>query len=89
MKVKCDERHCGWHGLDDEILIAPNPFDSDEMLQGCPNCKQVNCMLVVCDEPDCWSEVSCGWPTLDGEPCNSGTGNGYQQTCGKHMKHLK
>lgn len=31
-------------------------------------------VLVLCDEPDCFDEVSCGWPSE----------NGYRRTCGKH-----
>ena len=32
-------------------------------------------VLVLCDEPDCFDEVSCGWPTEDGD---------YRRTCGNH-----
>ena len=32
-------------------------------------------VLALCDEPDCFDEVSCGWPTEDG---------GYRRTCGNH-----
>lgn len=31
--------------------------------------------LGLCDEPSCYNEISCGWPTLDG---------GYRNTCGTH-----
>ena len=31
-------------------------------------------LLGLCDEPDCYDSVSCGWPSDDG----------YRQTCGKH-----
>ena len=32
--------------------------------------------LSLCDEPGCFDEISCGWPSE----------NGYRRTCGKHMK---
>jgi len=32
--------------------------------------------LSLCDEPGCFDEISCGWPSE----------NGYRTTCGKHMK---
>lgn len=32
-------------------------------------------LLGLCDEPDCFHHVSCGWPTKDG---------GYRNTCTKH-----
>ncbi|MCR4293659.1 MAG: hypothetical protein NUV76_12370 [Candidatus Kuenenia sp.] len=72
-KVKCKE--CSWHGIESEILIAENPFKSSVDILGCPTCKGVNTIICVCDEPECWLEVSCGTPTLDG----------YRNTCSKHM----
>jgi len=72
MKVICDE--CGWHGQEEEMLIAKNPFDESENVNGCPKCKSVDSMLVACDEPGCWKQTSCGTPTPDG----------YRTTCGQH-----
>lgn len=34
--------------------------------------------LGLCDEPECYNETSCGWPTTDG---------GYRNTCGTHYVH--
>jgi hypothetical protein len=34
----------------------------------------VNSMLTVCDEPGCWSPVTCGTPSTEG----------YRSTCRKH-----
>lgn len=31
--------------------------------------------LGLCDQPECYREISCGWPTKDG---------GYRSTCGEH-----
>jgi len=32
--------------------------------------------LSLCDEPGCFDEISCGWPSE----------NGYRRTCGEHYK---
>lgn len=73
MKIRCDE--CNWRGQASEVLTAPNPFDESEDIEGCPNCKTIGELFVVCDEPDCWRNATCGTPTK----------NGYRQTCGKHQ----
>jgi len=72
-KVLCKE--CDWHGLETEMLRAPNPFDAEEILTGCPKCKSVGSLVLACDEPECWQESSCGTPTP----------SGYRRTCGKHI----
>ena len=36
--------------------------------------------LNMCDEPGCYRDVSCGWPTKDG---------GYRSTCGEHYRMYK
>lgn len=79
MKVLCSVRRCNWHGDLDEILLAQNPFEPEESLQGCPKCSEVNTIRVACDEPDCWQEATCGWPSP----------SGYRRTCGEHMRELK
>lgn len=76
-KMKC--RECNWHGKNSEVLSAPNPFDPSNILIVCPTCKQVECLAVVCDEPGCWSEISCGTPTADE----------YRSTCGKHKPNVQ
>ena len=75
-KVKCSEYRCSWQGTERETLTAPNPFDlvPQGVIEGCPECKEINTIVKVCDEPDCWEPVSCGTPTEDG----------YRSTCGKH-----
>lgn len=77
-KFFCSE--CPWHGLEKDVLRAPNPFakDDTEQMIGCPNCREPNTMKLACDEPDCWRAVSCGTPTPAG----------YRQTCGEHMPHV-
>ena len=71
-KVQCDV--CAWIGTDARILSAKNPFDPEDTVEGCPQCKSVNSIRRFCDEPGCTERASCGTPTKDG----------YRQTCGKH-----
>lgn len=68
----CEE--CGWRGADAELLRASNPFDPDEGMVGCPDCKEPNSMVFACDEPGCWAQVSCG----------TSTATGYRSTCYRH-----
>ncbi len=72
MKFYC--RECDWRGL--EPLRAVNPFseDEDDVMHGCPKCREPNRIGVACDEPDCWEPATCG----------TATPNGYRKTCGKH-----
>jgi hypothetical protein len=70
----CGERRCEWRGDESAVLKAPNPFLPEEEIWGCPECKAVNTIVAVCDEPGCWAETSCGTPTP----------SGYRRTCGKH-----
>ena len=72
-KVRCDS--CDWKGRDTERLSAPNPFDADDTIYGCPACMSVDCFFYICDEYGCWNRQSCGMPTDDG----------YRNTCRKHM----
>ena len=74
MKVKCENSNCGWKGEDTELLHAPNPFDPEDELTGCPGCKDVSSVKTCCDEPGCWDWWSCGTPTPEG----------YRGTCDKH-----
>ena len=72
-KYICINRHCGWHGMDNEILRSPNPFiDGDELI-ACPGCREMELEL-ACDEPDCWDIASCGTPIVQG----------YRRTCLQH-----
>ena len=75
-KVICEE--CGWYGLGKELLRAQNPFDSADIIYGCPKCRSVDSTAIACDEPGCWEKASCGTPTKDG----------YRTTCGKHMPDM-
>jgi hypothetical protein len=77
MKLICEE--CGWLGQDSEMLKAPSPFDPEHTIVGCPRCREVETLVVACDEPGCSAKVTCGTPTPDG----------YRNTCGKHAPWRK
>lgn len=57
-----------------ELLEAPNPFDPEDTIIGCPKCKSVESFEEVCDEAGCEAMATCGWPD----------GNGYRRTCSRH-----
>ena len=65
---------CDWIGNDAELLRAPNPFDAETTICGCPKCKAVDDIINACDEPGCTREASRGFPTQ----------HGYRRTCGRH-----
>jgi len=71
-KAICEE--CGWHGADTEVLQAPNPFNPEEQISGCPHCHSVETLVRACDEPGCWEPAACGTPVL----------NEYRYTCRRH-----
>lgn len=73
-KIICDEIRCDWRGYVGEELIAVNPFDLDEDIRGCPQCKSINTIVYACDEPGCWNRASGGEPYKDG----------YRWYCYKH-----
>jgi hypothetical protein len=61
---KCMDCHCIMP--ESEMLRAPSPFDSSCTLVACPHCRVCGTTLaLVCDEPGCTDEASCGWPTGD------------------------
>ncbi len=80
--IETDKRTCGvcyWRGTSDQILVAQNPFDPGDTVTGCPKCLSVDSTTIVCDEPGCWKEVTCGTPIPDGS---------YRQTCGTHRQPI-
>ncbi|HON48067.1 MAG TPA: hypothetical protein PLZ60_09990 [Kiritimatiellia bacterium] len=52
-KARCEYRNCDWRGDSGDMLRAKNPFDESEEITGCPKCKQIECLMGVCDEPGC------------------------------------
>lgn len=71
---QCD--NCNWIGTQAEFLTAPNPFDTDLSILGCPACKDVGDFIALCDEAGCNAPVTCGWPSP----------GGYRHTCGAHSQ---
>jgi len=59
-----------------DLLKAVNPFQSDLYIYGCPDCKDVQGFTLICDEPGCTNDATCGFPVPDG----------YRTTCGDHMR---
>lgn len=71
-KVSCSE--CNWQGHENEVLIAPNPFNLSDNVKGCPKCYGINSINRICDEPGCLKITTCRFSTV----------NGYRRTCGRH-----
>lgn len=71
-KVACKVCGCRWFVAD--LLVGRNPFDDAEEIYGCPDCKSIDSVVAICDEPGCWNEVTAGTPTL----------TGYRNTCSDH-----
>lgn len=78
-KRLCDE--CRLTFTAERVLRAKHPFIENDTVDGCPNCYAVGSIRRVCDEPGCWKEATCGWPTKDWA-----TTKIYRHTCGKHWK---
>lgn len=58
-KWRCE---CGFLVFASELLTAPNPFDVEDTLHGCPLCKRVNALERACDEPGCGNLSCAGTP---------------------------
>lgn len=76
LKRRCKE--CNWTGTTKELLEAPDPFNPEATLTGCPKCRQTGTMEILCDEPGCKKVPCCGLPTPDG----------YRLVCGEHALPL-
>lgn len=61
-----------------DLLHAPHPFDKDDVVVGCPNCKSVDSFTAACDVDGCRHESSSGTPTTDGSY------GGYTYRCHEH-----
>lgn len=75
----CKTRRCGWIGTHDKMLRVPNPFDSADIVTGCPECKAIDNWYECCDEPGCTKEAQCGMQTP----------SGYRRTCHRHWPELR
>jgi len=80
-KWRC--KNCGELVPEPNLLRAPNPFDPDAWVTGCPFCKQCEEGFdLLCDENMCVSPATCGWPTGN----NDDLYGGYRNTCGMHRE---
>lgn len=69
---RCSE--CRKISLESEFLTAPHPF-SEGTIVGCPHCRELPYWHLVCDEPGCDADHTCGTPSP----------HGYRMTCNEHM----
>jgi len=80
-KIKCTE--CGWIGkmADADEVTDPRPLPDTvpETWWVCPECRTPENFRILCDEPGCQFDVSCGTPTPDG----------YRQTCHDHAPGMQ
>jgi DNA-directed RNA polymerase subunit RPC12/RpoP len=67
---------CGQEFSSTEFLRAPSPFDPSTELLGCPYCRGIDGFALLCDEPGCRRDATCGFPTREG----------YRRTCGAHRQ---
>ena len=70
---RCGE--CSEITANEALLRAANPFDPDDEISGCPECKSVSNFSLVCDFPGCNSDAGSGEPTPEG---------GYIHRCFQH-----
>ena len=58
------------------VLTAPNPFDPDDIVVGCPNCRSVGTMVQCCQVEGCGRRADSGNP--------GGYGYRYFHACWRH-----
>lgn len=66
---------CGWWGFD--VLRAASPFDADDVLVGCPSCRQIDTINRACDVDGCPCVVVAGIPMPNGD---------YRTVCSTHSR---
>ena len=72
---------CNAVTLEPELLIAPSPFDTTDILSACPKCKQCDEGFdLLCDEAGCDAVVAGGWATGN----DADEFGGYKNTCSTH-----
>jgi hypothetical protein len=72
---------CGAHTTSTQLLRAPNPFDRQLEITGCPVCRNVENFERLCDEPGCRFKCTAGEPTGD----ETDEWGGYKMSCSEHM----
>ena len=72
----CDS--CRRDFADELLLRARSPFDSNEILAACPECKSVDTLMASCHVPGCGAPAGIGesWP-----------GGEYRWSCHLHCLH--
>ena len=48
MRCKCVK--CGWRGMNSGLLSAANPFEADEYVIGCPDCRGIDTIIEVTND---------------------------------------
>ncbi len=51
---------CAWIGTREAMLEAPHSFLTDEIVLGCPSCREIDKFELMCDVEDCPNEATCG-----------------------------
>ena len=83
MKYEC--KLCALTILDSEFLSAPSPFDPEDILHACPQCKQVSDGFEhLCGIEGCRGYVSCGFPVP--QEFQEQLKTKYLHACIKHAK---
>jgi hypothetical protein len=72
-KWRCKE--CDHVCTNATMLTAPNPFNSEWVIHGCPECKAVDQLVAACAAEGCYADASCGCTHKDGV---------YRHTCHRH-----
>lgn len=76
-RYRCDM--CDHMFSDDDILIGKNPFIPSFSICGCPNCKEIEHFIILCDIDGCKEEPCGGKPTR----------HGYKTLCSAHFDKFK
>jgi len=63
---RCQCNSCGAIVHEIDLLTAPHPFDHDNVIRGCPRCKNCDPFDRVCDVAGCLNVSSSGNPFPDG-----------------------
>jgi len=74
-KLVCEDQKCNWCGPEDDVLKAPNPFEPEEIVWGCPRCHEIETIVGACEVEGCCRPSTSGTPTHDG----------YRRTCIDHI----
>jgi hypothetical protein len=54
-KWVCEE--CGEVCSSEEILMAVNPFNEEQMILGCPHCREVSSLVACCEADGCSNPI--------------------------------